>query len=704
MAERYGWDQTPTPDLGLDITKAPSDIQKLYKWVIEKRYGEDVASAYGQGLIAAGIIAKSAEAMSLFTSGKMDTLNTFVRDTLIELTDKDIISAPEIIMSRNGEPTLSDRLDRDYNALNDQLVRNTLKTSRILVVDTFLSVGDEDDSLAIQAAIDAANDGDTVMFLPRTYHANFAQIEAKNDIVLDGNACSIIYNGEYVMADEIKARLFSIRNSKRVTIKNMKLYGKMFAGLNKESMPTAPIEDNIFTTLHHTAIIGGYSEGVKVENVTFEDFCQSLEMDYVDGFELKDLKSNDSRMGYRFYRSSRGRVSNVDSQDARYTLDHIPSGTDEPLVTSIGAAGSCMLIDECDDVIVEKSSVQRAGTNSFRVQGGSKAIVLRDCWTDQARRHGFSVYGEDNEVTFDNVLDKRCADPDFWNGQDYSNTFRRPHVVTSPTSISISEIIGGLPNVVDIINSRVSAIKRVTAPVSGNVGGEFQAVAPRRLLMIAKNNRVKINGLKLRGYSTTHVSEIMCDTSDIIGLDIEGNLLSGEVGKYNLRADTVGSNFTNVVSKDGMGPTFRGSKNVVKDVRSTNANLHGMIIESEDTYVDGCIITNSNDRGADGFGIYVLGANKVTFGTNIVRDTRTTPKIYRAYGISSTVEDFEPGRMITQGVTTPLYNDNGTNNFITPLYGKAAATSSSTATDAVGVRNDLNTVIQRLKNANLMSR
>lgn len=126
MTERYGWDQTPTPDLGLDITKAPADIQKLYKWIIEKMYGKDVASAYGQGIIAAGIIAKNAEAMSLFTSGKMDTLDTFVKDTLIELTNKDIISAPEIIMARNGEATLVDRLDRDFSLVNDKMVQTTL--------------------------------------------------------------------------------------------------------------------------------------------------------------------------------------------------------------------------------------------------------------------------------------------------------------------------------------------------------------------------------------------------------------------------------------------------------------------------------------------------------------------------------------------------------------------------------------------------
>ena len=692
MTERYGYDKTPTPPIDYDVSKVPPEIKKRTTWVKTKYTGEDVAEAYGQVGDIAGIYAGEAKQLAERTQIRQDAVEDFNNQVIQEMTDKDIISAPEIIEARKGRPTLADRLERD-----------ALKTSRILVVDTFLSIGDSDDSLAIQAAIDAANDGDTVMFLPRTYHANFAQIEAKNDIVLDGNACSIIYNGEYIMADEIKARLFSVRNSKRIMLKNMKLYGKMFDGLNKESMPTDPIENNIFTTLHHTAILGAYSEDVKVDNVIFEDFCQSLELDYVDGFELKDLKSKDNRAGYRLYRSSRGRILNVDSQDARYTLDHIPSGTDEPLVTSIGASGSGMLIDECEDIIVEKSSVQRAGTNSFRVQGGSKAIVIRDCWTDQGRRHGFSVYGEDNDVVFENIEDKRLADPEFWNGTDYYDTFKRPHEITSPVGISISDINGGLPNKVEIINSKVTAIKQTTMPVTNNPGGVFRAIAPRRLIYVSKNNRVKVKGLILRGYSTTYPSEFLCDNSDIQDVDIEGNMLPGESVKYNIRGETKGTNFINIRSKDGMGPAFFGEKNVIKDVLSTDADYHGIVLLGDDFYVDGCIVTNSNGRETDGVGIQVYDGNGIVFGTNIVRDTRETPKILRAFAINPTVTEFDPGKMISQGVTNPLYNDNGTNNFVRPLYGKALSTDPSTASDVNGLKNDLNTLIQRLKNANLMS-
>ena len=192
----YGWDQTPTPDLGLDITKAPSDIQKLYKWVIEKTYGEDVASAYGQGLIAAGIIAKNAEAMSLFTSGQMDKLYQFVKDTLIELTEKDVISAPEIIASRDGEDTLSARLDRDLLTINTRM--DTLEsTNNYVYVDLFGALGDgvTDDTDAFETMVESLKDGDTIILRPgANYILSRSIIINKHNITVDGNFSTLTWN------------------------------------------------------------------------------------------------------------------------------------------------------------------------------------------------------------------------------------------------------------------------------------------------------------------------------------------------------------------------------------------------------------------------------------------------------------------------------------------------------------------------------
>lgn len=186
MTERYGWDQTPTPDLGLDISKAPSDIQKLYKWVIEKRYGEDVASAYGQAMVLTGILAKNAEAMSLFTSGKMDTLTTYVDDMMLEMTGKDIISAPEIIQMRDGEATANDRLERDYNNVTSQL-QNVIKNG--VNIDQFGAKANEPNFDNRQAFVDAFAYlealGGGVLYVTDLYYTT-ANIYIPSNTIVDG--------------------------------------------------------------------------------------------------------------------------------------------------------------------------------------------------------------------------------------------------------------------------------------------------------------------------------------------------------------------------------------------------------------------------------------------------------------------------------------------------------------------------------------
>ena len=112
--ERYGWDDTPTPDMGLDESKAPQVIQKLAQYVIDKRKGKDVASAYSQALIAGGVLALEANTLSKETA-------VFLTDMIQELTGKEISSGPEIVQMRDGEPTANDRLVRDYNHISYEL-------------------------------------------------------------------------------------------------------------------------------------------------------------------------------------------------------------------------------------------------------------------------------------------------------------------------------------------------------------------------------------------------------------------------------------------------------------------------------------------------------------------------------------------------------------------------------------------------------
>lgn len=102
--EKYGWDDTPTPDMGLDESKAPQVIQKLAQYVIDKRKGKDVASAYSQSLIASGILALEANTLS-------KEIEVFLADMIQELTGKELISGPEVVQARGGRDTLAQRLD-----------------------------------------------------------------------------------------------------------------------------------------------------------------------------------------------------------------------------------------------------------------------------------------------------------------------------------------------------------------------------------------------------------------------------------------------------------------------------------------------------------------------------------------------------------------------------------------------------------------
>ena len=259
MVEKYGWDQTPTPDLGLDITKAPSDIQKLYKWVIEKTYGEDVASAYAQGLVAAGIIAQNAEAMSLFTSGRMDELDQFVKDALIEMTDKDIISAPELIGIRKSAPTAGERIQRDFEVYGYSAWWWGVKAD-----------GETDDTIALQAAIDGLQDKDADLNID-------GDIKLTSPITLR-NGVRLHFKGELILPldnwnDSPTNFVISVPNNSKVGIFGLSVDGSSWG----DSVINAPLILNV-----------GKDCDVDIRGLRFENFDLDLRNQRYDFMTYKD--------------------------------------------------------------------------------------------------------------------------------------------------------------------------------------------------------------------------------------------------------------------------------------------------------------------------------------------------------------------------------------------------------------------------------
>lgn len=137
MTEMYGYDKTPTPAIDYDVSKVPPEIKKRTTWVKTKYTGEDVAEAYGQVGDIAGIYAGEAKQLAERTQIRQDAVEDFNTQVIQEMTDKDVISAPEIIESRDGEVKLSARLARDFGTLNSQVVETKNLVNMYVSPDNF---------------------------------------------------------------------------------------------------------------------------------------------------------------------------------------------------------------------------------------------------------------------------------------------------------------------------------------------------------------------------------------------------------------------------------------------------------------------------------------------------------------------------------------------------------------------------------------
>ncbi|OYQ68259.1 hypothetical protein [Aerococcus sp. 1KP-2016] len=95
-----------------DQSKVPALIRKHADDVRTKTYGQEVREAQARNAEIAGLIANEAVDISNETKGRQDTVEAQFNSVQQEMTDKDVVSAPEIIAARNGEATLNDRLNK----------------------------------------------------------------------------------------------------------------------------------------------------------------------------------------------------------------------------------------------------------------------------------------------------------------------------------------------------------------------------------------------------------------------------------------------------------------------------------------------------------------------------------------------------------------------------------------------------------------
>lgn len=188
MTERYGYDKTPTPPRDYDLSKVPPEIKKRTMWVKTKYTGEDVAEAYGQVGDIVGIYADEAKRIAEQTQYRQDAVEQFNNQMITEMTDKDVVSAPELIESRDGEVKLSARLARDKNELTAQLVQTTMDVITGVVKP---NVGEQ---ITTNGFYEFGN----------TYRYNVLPLSGEESFVNSGKGFYITLQGEIKVSDYAK--------------------------------------------------------------------------------------------------------------------------------------------------------------------------------------------------------------------------------------------------------------------------------------------------------------------------------------------------------------------------------------------------------------------------------------------------------------------------------------------------------------------
>lgn len=230
MTERYGYDKTPTPTIDYDVSKVPPEIKKRTTWVKTKFTGEDVAEAYGQVGDIAGIYASEAKQLAERTQIRQDAVEDLNNQVIQEMTDKDVISAPEIIAARGDKPTLQARLDET----TAQLVQTLRRTQSVVNIEEFGAVGNykfetgtgADNAEAINNALATLTERGTLL-IPEGFFFVGSEINIH---------CNVNCIGTIVVPNDVEGTFISFNKSEEVIMQANEVFDTLASGSKKLSV------------------------------------------------------------------------------------------------------------------------------------------------------------------------------------------------------------------------------------------------------------------------------------------------------------------------------------------------------------------------------------------------------------------------------------------------------------------------------------
>ena len=126
------------------------NIKKKADDIRNKIYGKEVRESLASGLEKMSSDVVENEGRQSVVESRQDSVEFQWQAVSDEMTDKDVISAPEIIAARDGEANLKARLDKEYQEVTAQLAHIAHS-----IVNYPLLPPENDDTERIQRLIDS---------------------------------------------------------------------------------------------------------------------------------------------------------------------------------------------------------------------------------------------------------------------------------------------------------------------------------------------------------------------------------------------------------------------------------------------------------------------------------------------------------------------------------------------------------------------
>ena len=117
------------------------NIKKKADDIRNKIYGKEVRESLASGLEEMSSDVVENEGRQSVVEGRQDSVESQWQVVSDEMTDKDVISAPEIIAARNGEANLKARLDKEHDEVTAQLAQTVELLNRELSLGGSLKYG-----------------------------------------------------------------------------------------------------------------------------------------------------------------------------------------------------------------------------------------------------------------------------------------------------------------------------------------------------------------------------------------------------------------------------------------------------------------------------------------------------------------------------------------------------------------------------------